>query len=96
MKKLCFILLASSGFALLPPLAQSTREIQAVLVDARLHETLGSGEVIKEIIRNEQGYLIVSYNYSLQVDIHYIRGDQNGIGPAKFRLEFQQPVVLGM
>ena len=52
MKNFCFIFLASTGFAVLPPLAQSTREIQALLADPHFYESLGSAELIQDISQN--------------------------------------------
>jgi hypothetical protein len=94
MKKLLFIFFASVSFAALPPLAQSTREMQAVLSDSRFYDTLGSAEVIKELIRTEKGYLVLTQNYAMRVDVKYGGGDQRRIGPVHFELEFQQPVDL--
>lgn len=94
MKKLIFIFLASTTFAALPPLAQSTRELQALLADTRLYESLGSAELIKDIIRTEKGYLVLTQNYAMRVDVKYGGGDRKVIGPIHFELEFQQPVDL--
>jgi hypothetical protein len=93
MKKLCFIFLASTTFALLPPLAQSTREIQSLLSDSRFYKALGSAEVIKEIARTDNGYLILTQNYALQVDIHYLQNENKKLmGPAQFEFEFYPAV----
>ncbi len=95
MKKLFFILLASTGFAVLPPLAQSSREIQALLADNHFYESLGSPELIKDIIRNEKGYLVITQNYAMQVDVVYGgNGDMKFAGPAKFTLQFHQPIDI--
>ena len=92
MKKLMFIFFASATFAALPPLAQGIRELQTLLADQRLYESLGSGEAIKEIIRTESGYLVVTRNYELQVDLKYGGGDRRLIGPIHFELEFKEPI----
>lgn len=94
MKKLIFILLASTIFGALPPLAQSIRELQSVLADSRFYNTLGSAEMIKEIIRTESGFLILTQNYEMSVDVKYGGGERKGIGPIHFELEFQRPVDL--
>jgi len=95
MKKLFFTLLASStAFSALPPLAQSTRELQALLADSRFYQSLGSSEMVKDIIRTESGYLVLTQNYAMKVDIKYGGGDKRVIGPIHFELEFQQPVNL--
>lgn len=92
MKKFCFLFLSTSAFALLPPLAQSTREIQALISDSHFYESLGSGEAIQEILRNERGYLVVTQHYTMQVDIEYLHTGR--VGPAQFRFSFNEPVKL--
>ncbi len=94
MKKLIFIFLASSTFAVLPPLAQSTREVQALLADGRFYDALGSAEQIKEIIRTDKGYLVFTENYAMRVDIKYGGGDKKIMGPIHFELEFYKPIDL--
>ena len=95
MKKLIFIFLASTTFGLLPPLAQSTRELQALLADSRFYESLGSAELVKDIIRTDKGYLVLTQNYAMRVDLKYEgRGDQKFVGPAQFQLEFHPPIDL--
>ena len=90
---LCALTFASTGFTLLPPLAQSTREIQAILSNAQMYENLGSAEMIREINRTEKGYLILTHHYAMQVDVQYIH-DGKRIGPAQFQLEFLSPIDL--
>ncbi len=94
MKKMMFILLASTAFGALPPLAQSTRELQALLSDGRFYESLGSAETVKNIIRTEKGYLVITQNYFLPVEVKYGGGDQKIIGPIHFELEFKRPINL--
>lgn len=95
MKKWFFILFASTTFAVLPPLAQSTREMQALLADSRFYDSLGSAEIVKDIIRTDKGYLVLTQNYALRVDVKYSgRSDDQRVGPAKFELDFHQPVDL--
>lgn len=95
MKKLFFILIASASFAALPPLAQSTRELQAVLSNTQFYQNLGSAELIKDIIRTEQGFLVLTQNYAMRVDVKYGgRGDQKLAGPVPFELEFHAPIDL--
>jgi hypothetical protein len=91
MKKI-FVVLAlfsSSAFALLPPLAQSIREIEAIVSDPKFYSCLGSPEIIESIERTESGYLILTQNYSMEVLIHFAATKK--IGPAQFSLEFQDP-----
>ena len=89
------IFFASTTFAVLPPLAQSTRELQALLADSRFYESLGSAEIVKDIIRTEKGYLVLTQNYAMRVDIQYGgSGDQQWIGPAQFQFDFYLPIDL--
>ncbi len=92
MKKWIFILLATSGFTALPPLAQNMRELKALLADEHLYEMLGSPEMIQAIVRNDEGYLLTTPHYTLQVNVHYLPAESGLIGPVRFQLEFQPPV----
>lgn len=94
MKKFClpFLFLATSAFSALPPLAQSIKEIQAILADSKFYSSLGSAEIINEIVRNDGGYLISTQNYTMQVNVN--NNQNGGIGPVKFSLDFQEPVQL--
>ncbi len=91
MKKWIFCLIAAAGFSALPPLAQSIKEMQAILADSRLYHSLGSPEMIQEFVRTEEGYLITTQHYTLQVNVKYLRG-QHRIGPVQFELEFDEPI----
>lgn len=91
MKNWIFVFLASTTFGLLPPLSQSTRELRELINDPRLYENLGGSEIIQKIIRTENGYLVVTQNYEMAVDVHYQRREERRIGPAQFELEFQAP-----
>lgn len=74
----------------LPPAVQRAKELIALLSDERLYEALGNGEMIESIEKNENGYLIRTEHYTLQVNVKYVT--ENGFcGPAKFELEFCKP-----
>jgi hypothetical protein len=89
---LAFVLLASSPIsAALPPLAQSSREIKAILESRELYQILGGAEPIEQIARTENGYLVVTAHKELLVDIHYVAS--NKIGPREFELYFHPAVV---
>jgi len=77
--------------AVLPPLAQSAREIKALVSDPKLYEILGSPEVIQGIIRTETGYDVQTQHYRLRVDVRYLPSAMPG--PAQFEFEFYQPVT---
>lgn len=87
MKYVFFLMLTLTGFAALPPYAQSAREIQKILSDSKTHAALGSAEAIQEIRKTDRGYLIITKNYELQVDIRYGGGPKLA-GPVHFELEF--------
>lgn len=83
---------ASTVFAILPPLAQSSRELQTILSDGRFLELLGSAGLLHSIVKTEEGYLIVTRDHALRVDVEYLRTHR--IGPASFQLHFHEPVNI--
>ncbi len=90
-KQAAFLLLfGNMAFAALPPLAQSNREIQAILAAPETYYLLGGAERIDQIIRCEKGYLLLTKSKELLVDICYIHTGK--IGPAEFELKFHEPV----
>jgi hypothetical protein len=96
MKKMFFILAClmctAFGFAALPPFYQSSIEIERILNDPRTNEKLGSGQMILDIKRVENGWLIVTPRYQMNVDVNYIPTGR--VGPASFELEFHDPIGL--
>ena len=93
-KKLLVILLfgSSSAFAVLPPLAQSSKEIQAILGSNQTYSLLNGAYPINDIIRTPKGYLIITADQRMQVDIEYQQSEK--IGPIPFTLNFHPPVSL--
>jgi len=92
MKKWLF-LLTTSVYAALPPFAQSTKEIKTLLSEPHLQQLLGSAEPIRHIIRTETGYLLVTNQYTLTVDITY--GSTHGIaGPVPFSFTYHEPILM--
>jgi hypothetical protein len=93
MKRLILTLFASLAImqaeALLPPLYQSTAEIKAILADDQLGKKLQSGEIIKKIKKNAQGYEIITNHHRLQVTVE--NEPSQGPGPAHFKLIFDNP-----
>lgn len=87
------IFLSCKGFAILPPMAQSIREMKAILDDSRLYDSFGAGEVIRQMIRLKEGYLVITNHYEMVVGVRYQR-DQRHIGPTPFKLEFHSPRSL--
>ena len=95
MKKLLLILfVTTTAFGALPPLAQGIREMQALFSDHRFYEGLGSAEILKDVIRTESGYLVLTQNYAMKVDVNYERRSDGMVGPVQFDLEFNTPVNL--
>lgn len=80
---LCF---AISTYAALPPLAQSVRELQAILADPHVQEELGSAEAIEEIVRTDNGYELKTQSRRLPVDVQYKPAKRPG--PVPFELQF--------
>lgn len=81
MKKVTLAVLlfaTSTAFAALPPLAQSEREIQAILESPQTYNLLGGAYPIDQIIRCENGYLLATANQKLMVEVHYVRAGKRG------------------
>lgn len=93
MKMILCLLVACLGYGALPPFAQSRREMEALLQDFRLYQAVGSGEAIREISRNEEGYFILTTHYAMQVDIEYVPRKDQRAGPAEFILNFYEPIA---
>ncbi len=95
MKKtaLLFCLIASTTvFAALPPFAQSTKELKAILSDPQMQDQMGSAEFIEKIIKTDEGYIIITQHYLMHVDVHYQEAARPG--PVPFELEFHKPIDL--
>ncbi len=75
----------------LPPAIQRMHEIQALLADPFLYDSLGAAELIERIEKTEKGYAVYTHNYSVSVAVVYLHEGRK-IGPAEFRLEFSEPV----
>lgn len=93
MKKWFFLLcvgLSVPIFSTLPPLAQSSKEIQALVADSRMQTSLGSAEGIQEIVRTTNGYVVITPHYSLRADIEYLPLGRPG--PVPFQFHFYEPV----
>lgn len=96
MKRIIFTILflfaLSTSYAALPPLYHTLNEIKGIINDERLTEMLGSAEGITKIERNENGYLVTSYRYQIQVDVNYLPQPYPGSG--KFELKFHEKVPI--
>jgi hypothetical protein len=81
-------LIAVNAFALLPPFAQTERELKEILNYPELHEFIPYSDVFEEIVKTEEGYLIKTNKREIRVVIHY--KENSKIGPAEFSIEFVQ------
>jgi hypothetical protein len=86
------LLTSASTFAALPPLAESAREIQAILSAQEGYDLLGGADPIEQIIRTPSGYLIITSRKEMKVDVNYAQSGK--IGPAEFTLKFHPPVNI--
>lgn len=84
---LTLLTLVTPLFAQLTPYYQSIQEIKAILDDARLEKLLGPGQMIQEIVKNENGYTIKATNSELKIKVHYQYFEK--IGAAEFTIEFE-------
>ena len=71
-----------SLFGLLPPYAQSQREIQAILD----RSAIPVGEVIQSIVRTDGGYSVSTSHYTMEVAVEYFPNQHPG--PVPFELHF--------
>lgn len=85
-----FVLSAGPVEGLLAPFEQSAVEIKKIVDSDELRNLLGPSQPIQGIERNDQGYIITSSDYTLQVDLNYQYSGR--IGPAEFQLKFEKPV----
>lgn len=80
------VLLSSPMFAVLPPFAEARREIQAIFQSEELAEFIPYGDVFEELIKIDEGYLIITNKRHVKVVMHYTPNQR--IGPPKFTIEF--------
>lgn len=78
------------GEAILPPLYQGIRELQAILSAPEIGQKLESGDVIEKIIRTDTGFKIVTNKREVVIHIEYSHNQK--IGPADFMLKFEDSV----
>jgi hypothetical protein len=81
------LLSQSTISALLPPLAESIRELQTMLEDKQFAANLGMAEPIEEIKVVKDGYLVSTRSQQLLVKVNYHATKR--IGPAEFDLQFE-------
>lgn len=81
-----------SCFALLAPIYESGREIKMILDDPRLEKSFGAGQMILSIVKNEQGYVVETQDYKLQVKV--TQSPTGKIGPVGLKVDFGDAVPL--
>jgi len=72
--------------AALPPFYQSLNEYKALLTSQELAQKLGSAESIRDIERTENGFLVRTTRYMLNVEVVYDPPKQPG--PSQFHFVF--------
>ena len=80
------ILLSAPMFGALPPFAEAKREIEAIFQNETLSEFIPYGDVFEELLKIDEGYLIVTNKRQVKVVLHYTPNER--IGPPKFTMEF--------
>lgn len=91
MKKLIFFfLLPLSLQAVLPPLWQGTKEIKAILSDEQFGTIFDSGEILEEIRKESNGYVVIGSKHSAKVEVVYLPNEAGRVGPATFKLIFHK------
>lgn len=75
--------------AALPPFAQDTREIRAILDSQELYEHIPFSDCFEEISKTDAGYLITTNKRHVLVIVHTVESAERICGPRQFTLEFQ-------
>lgn len=89
MKKISiFIALAltAPSYALLPPLYESLAEFKALINDERLPGALDSGELIVDIKKDGDDFVVTTNKRAIRVQV--VREETHLIGPGKFHFDF--------
>ena len=95
MRKIFFlgaVLLSVNIFSVLSPFYQSSKEIESILSDSRLAKKLTPYDQIYNIVKSEEGYLIITQNSFLKVDVVPIPSKM--VGPVKYKIIFHDPISL--
>lgn len=80
------------AFAALAPLNEGVVEIKAILSNEKLYDAIGSGETIQKIQKTESGYVVITREHELVIDVKYLPVSHPG--PQKFELHFNKPTPI--
>lgn len=94
------LFVTNSGFAALPPFAETTRELKAILEDEKLGASLGMSSPIESIqhisVETIEGvhsaYVIKTLTHQILVEI--VPSEKQKVGPLAFKLRFNTPTPL--
>lgn len=91
MRKTLFTLLfigmmSSPVFAILSPIHQSVKEIDAILWSRELSQHFNQADTIQEIKRVDNGYVVITEDKQMMVEVIYIPSQR--VGPQEFKLVF--------
>jgi hypothetical protein len=88
-------LIGASGFAALPPFAQSLKEIEQIIKHADIYTKLGVGSPLESITlaedNDQRTYVIKTANCTLNANVVYLPLEPGIVGPAKFRIDLGTP-----
>jgi hypothetical protein len=82
---------AQSAFALISPLNQSVKEIISILTDPTIKQ-LGQNNPVLDVKKNEQGYLVITKETQMLVEVIYTPVRRTG--PLKYELVFHDAEPL--
>lgn len=85
---LAALLVQGPLLAILPPLWEGVSEIKAILSDEHLKDYLDSAEIIGQITKVSNGYLIKTNRSELLAEVKTL--PQERPGPAKFEILFSK------
>jgi hypothetical protein len=88
------LLLTGKTFAVLAPIYQSTKEINSILIDKRLIDKLTPYDVIQNIIKTKNGYLVISNLHFVQIDMVKQMQPKGFAGPLKYALIFHDAITI--
>lgn len=90
-----FCLLSTHLSAALPPFYQSLKEYKALINGNELPMHLDPSDLITDITRNDDVFIVTTSKHQLKVDVVYDPPEHQGfVGPARFHLVFHEREAL--